>query len=326
MECVHARNDGWFERRTWGAAAPDLAALLARKHQQAHRVSVVLPARDEAATVGDIVRAVRRDLCSVGLVDEILVVDSHSVDETAAVARSAGALVVRQGDVLPEFGDRHGKGEAMWKALAVAEGDLLVFLDADLEEFDSAYVPRLLAPLLADGDVHLVKGMYERPLPAGTTVLPAGGGRVTELVARPLINAFWPELAGLAQPLAGEYAARRQTLERVPFVSGYGVELGLLVDLLDLVGLEQVDLGRRVHRHQSDEALGRMAMEIQLTAYRRLERQGRIVSAEPPAARLTQFRRGGGGFASSEVDIDTAERPPLAELVSRRRGSVLDPA
>lgn len=327
MGSVRARGNGWFERRTWDVGV-DLDVLLARKHQTSQRVSVVLPARDEAATIGDIVRAVRRDLVGIGLVDEVLVVDSHSADDTAALARAAGAHVVRQGDVLPEVGDRPGKGEAMWKALAVAEGDLVVFLDADLEEFDSRYVSRLLAPLLLDDDIHLVKGMYERPLPAGTVVFPAGGGRVTELVARPLINAFWPELAGLAQPLAGEYAARRRTLERVPFVSGYGVELGLLVDLLELVGLDaiaQTDLGRRLHRHQSDEALGRMALEIQLTAHRRLERQGRIVSAEPPASRLTQFRRGLGGFEPYEVDIDTAERPPLAGLIGPRR-SVLDVA
>ncbi len=322
---MRVRGDGWFERRTYDAAV-DVDVLLERKRALGQCVSVVLPARDEAPTIGAIVRSIRRDLMPAGLVDEVLVVDSHSADGTAAVARAAGATVVRQGEVLPEAGDRRGKGEAMWKALAVAEGDLLVFLDADLEEFDGRYVPRLLAPLLLDEGIHLVKGMYERPLPSGTALLPAGGGRVTELVARPLINAFWPELAGLAQPLAGEYAARRRTLERVPFVSGYGVELGLLVDLLDLVGLEaiaQVDLGRRLHRHQSDEALGRMAMEIQLTAYRRLERQGRIVSAEPPATRLLQFRRGLTGFEPYEADIDTAERPPLAELVglfdSRRR-------
>jgi glucosyl-3-phosphoglycerate synthase len=335
MDGVRARGSSWFERRTWDASAladVDLDVLLRRKQASAERVSVVLPARNEAATVGEIVRTTSRDLVAPGLVDEVLVVDSHSVDETAAVARAAGATVVRQGDVLPEAGDRKGKGEAMWKALAVARGDLVVFLDADLEEFDSRCVSRLLAPLLFDPDVHLVKAMYERPLPAGAGFLPSGGGRVTELVARPLINAFWPELAGLAQPLAGEYAARRRTLERVPFVSGYGVELGLLVDLLDLVGLEaiaQVDLGRRLHRHQSDEALGRMAMEIQLTAHRRLERQGRIVSAEPPSARLTQFRRGRTAFDPHEVDIDTAERPPLAELVGQvqpGRRRLLDPA
>src|SRR3954451_22889268 len=255
MGWMRARGNGWFERRTWDVAV-DLDVLLACKQEQTQRVSVVLPARDEAGTIGDIVRAVRRDLVPAGLVDEVLVVDSHSVDDTAAVARAAGATVVRQGNVLPELGDRRGKGEAMWKALAVAEGDLLVFLDADLEEFDSRYVPSLLAPLLLDDGVHLVKGMYERPLPAGAGFLPAGGGRGTDLAARPLINAFWPDLAGLAQPLAGEYAARRRTLERVPFVSGYGVELGMLIDLLELVGLDalaQVDLGERHHRNQSTE-------------------------------------------------------------------------
>jgi glucosyl-3-phosphoglycerate synthase len=324
---VQERTQRWLRERKSSAGDYSLAALLGRKPEAG--ISVVLPARNEAATVGDIVRTVRRELVMPGLVDEILVVDSHSSDDTASVAADAGALVVAQSDVLPGLGDRPGKGEAMWKALAVARGDLLVFLDADLQEFDAATVRGLLGPLLVDETVHVVKGMYERPLPIGAAYLPAGGGRVTELVARPLLNQFWPELAGVVQPLAGEYAARRSVLEQVPFVSGYGVDLGLLIDLLELVGLDgiaQVDLGRRLHRHQSDEALGRMAMEIQLTAYRRLERQGRLVAAEPPSTGLVQFRRVGESFVRRDEQIDTTERPPLRGLAEYRRRTVLDPA
>ena len=319
---VQLRTQRWFRERSFSADRFPLPVLLDAKGEQ--RISVVLPARDEAATVGAIVRTVLRELAAPGLVDEVLVVDSHSSDATARVAAAAGATVVSQREVLPEFGDRPGKGEALWKALAVTSGDLVVFLDADLDEFDAGYVRGLLGPLLTVPEVSFVKGMYERPLPVGGAVLPAGGGRVTELVARPLLNAFWPELAGIVQPLAGEYAGRRAALEEVPFVSGYGVEIGLLIDLLETVGLEgfaQVDLGRRLHRHQSDEALGRMAMQIQLTAYRRLERQGRLVSAEPPDASLVQFRRVEGRFARREEQVDTFERPPLRQLdgYSRQR-------
>jgi glucosyl-3-phosphoglycerate synthase len=318
-EAVQLATERWFRQRTSGADDYPLELLLQLKRDS--RVSVVLPARDEAATVGEIVAALHRELVSAGLVDEVVVIDSHSTDDTAEVAEAAGAVVVHQADLLPDLGDRPGKGEAMWKSLSVASGDLIVFLDADLEQFSPTYVTGLLGPLLTDSAVQYVKGMYERPLSSGATVLPAGGGRVTELVARPLLNQFWPELAGIVQPLAGEYAARREVLERVPFVSGYGVELGLLIDLLDLVGLDalaQVDLGRRVHRHQSDEALGRMAMQIQLTAFRRLERQGRLVGVAAPQTALTQFRRRADRFVRIETDVDVAERPPLIDVPEYR--------
>jgi glucosyl-3-phosphoglycerate synthase len=315
---VQLRAQRWFRERTYSAAAFPLPELLAAKHGQ--RVSVVLPARDEAGTVGAIVRTVLAELVAPGLVDEVVVVDSHSSDATAAVAAEAGATVVAQREVLPEYGDRPGKGEALWKSLAVTSGDLVVFLDADLVGFDAAYVRGLLGPLLTDSGVDFVKGMYERPLAAGNDVSPTGGGRVTELVARPLLNAFWPDLAGVVQPLGGEYAGRREVLERVPFVSGYGVEIGLLIDLLDAVGLDrlaQVDLGRRVHRHQGEEALGRMAHQIQLAAFRRLERVGRLAGPAPDPS-LVQFGRVDGRFARREEQVDVFERPPFEGLARRR--------
>ncbi|MEU7894576.1 glucosyl-3-phosphoglycerate synthase [Nonomuraea sp. NPDC049152] len=269
-------------------------------------VSVVLPARDEERTVGTIVSAIRDDLA--GLVDEILVVDSRSTDATAARAAKAGARVVRQDDVLPQLPPLSGKGEALWKGLAASHGDLVVYIDSDLRNFGSHFVTGLLGPLLTDPATQFVKGAYERPLRGQR----GEGGRVTELVARPLLNLFWPELAGFAQPLGGEYAARRSVLERVPFVTEYGVEFGLLVDLLELVGLDamvQVDLGSREHSHQSTAALGRMAGQIMLTAWSRLERQGRIVASEPPATLLRQFN------PDTVTDVSVAERPPLASLI-----------
>jgi glucosyl-3-phosphoglycerate synthase len=315
----------WFSRRTTAASGYPPAVLAGHKARQGTRVSVVLPARNEAQTVGAIVTELGR-LARTGLIDQILVVDSGSTDATAAEAARAGAEVVRQCELLPQLGDRPGKGEALWKSLAAATGDLIVFIDADLVGFTADYVTGLLGPLLTDPSVVFVKGTYDRPLVLDGTIQPTGGGRVTELVARPLLNQFWPELAGFVQPLGGEYAGRRDVLERVPFAGGYGVELGLLVDIFELVGLNamaQVDLGRRVHRHQSDEALATMAGQVMLTAWGRLDRQGRIVESAPPATTLTQFRRDHSGLRWETSETAAADRPPLVEVVGYREGLVL---
>lgn len=286
-------------------------------------VSVVLPACNERDTVGRIVAAIRRELMQARpVVDEIVVIDSRSTDDTARVAAEAGARVVHQDQVLPRLAPESGKGEALWKSLAATTGDLIVFLDADVRNFTPTFVTGLLGPLLADQAVSYVKASYDRPM-AGTA---ESGGRVTELVARPLLNLHWPLLAGFVQPLAGEYAARRAVLERVPFVTGYGVEFGLLVDILAAHGLgamAQVDLGTREHSHQSTEALGRMAGQILLTAWSRLHKQGIIVAGEQPAAVLTQFRRNGGRHQADVRDVSVAERPPMAEIPEYLAGRML---
>ncbi|MEV0597480.1 glucosyl-3-phosphoglycerate synthase [Nonomuraea cavernae] len=310
-----ARVQEWYGPHTSTAAEWPLDALLLAKGTTT--VSVVLPARDEERTVGDIVRVIRRDLVErTPLVNEILVVDSNSTDATAARAAAAGARVVAQDAVLSQLPPLTGKGEALWKGLAATSGDIVVFVDADLRDFGAHFVTGLLGPLLVDPDIQFVKGAYERPFTGADGVARrGGGGRVTELVARPLLNMFWPELAGFAQPLGGEYAGRRAILEQVPFVTEYGVEFGLLVDLLELAGLDalaQVDLGTRAHTHQSTTALGRMAGQILQTAWSRLERQGRLFAAEPPAHTLLQFGLDG---QADLVDVAVAERPPLASLV-----------
>jgi glucosyl-3-phosphoglycerate synthase len=252
------------------------------------------------------------------LVDELLVVDSDSTDATAAVARAAGADVVATADVLPAHGSRPGKGEALWKSLAATSGDLVVFLDADLLGDVAHYVPGLLRPLLADPQVVYVKGCYTRPLELQGVVHPAGGGRVTELTARPLLNALWPELAGVVQPLGGEYAGRRSALEQVPFVAGYGVEIGLLIDLLELAGLSglaQVDLGVRRHSSQGDEALGVMAGQVISAVLARAE-YGR--HGQEPGGLLTQFRHDGSGFVPRSTAVAVEERPPMATVPEYR--------
>jgi len=315
-------TEAWFRDRSLAARDFDAAAVTAAKNGR--RLSVVLPARDEEATVGAIVTALREHLVeAVPLLDEIVVIDSDSVDDTARVAREAGARVYAQSEILPEWGSVPGKGEALWKSLAVTTGDIVAFIDADLRDFDPSFALGLLAPLVTDPSLGFVKGCYDRPLADGATVLPSGGGRVTELVARPLIDAWWPELAGFAQPLAGEYAATREVLERIPFARGYGVELALLVDVWKLVGLDamaQVDLGTRRHRNSPDVALARMAAQIQRTAWERLVREGRLSTSAEPDHRLTTFTRSGAGtYSPTTTLVETGDRPPMGQVRARPR-------
>jgi glucosyl-3-phosphoglycerate synthase len=317
--------EAWATYRTTSAGEWTARRLMRAKGES--RVSVVLPARNEEATVGAIVATIREHLMDrVPLVDELIVVDSRSSDRTAQVARAAGAEVVRQDAMTRNLPRLDGKGDALWAGLAAAEGDVVAFIDADLREFRPHFVTGLLGPLLTDPSVAFVKGFYHRPLVGATSVETDGGGRVTELMARPLLNLFWPELAGFVQPLAGEYAGRREVLEKVPFVSGYGVETAMLIDLLEMVGLDalaQVDLGERKHRHQDTAALGRMSAQIMLTAWSRLQRRGWAAPGTVPTSLLTQFRRGGSDALPNlerEIvvsDVSIQERPPLVELRHR---------
>ncbi|MER7623518.1 glucosyl-3-phosphoglycerate synthase [Streptomyces sp. NPDC126503] len=304
----------WLGRRSWSVADRPLERILAAKRSTT--VSVVLPALNEEATVGDIVSVIRRELmtASVPLVDELVVIDSGSTDRTAEVAAAAGARVVARDSILPRIPAVPGKGEVLWRSLMVTGGDVVCFVDADLRDFSADFVTGIVGPLLTDPDVDFVKAMYDRPLGDA----PGQGGRVTELVARPLLNLHWPQLAGFVQPLGGEYAARRSLLERLPFPVGYGVELALLVDALHTVGLDalaQVDVGVRKHRHQDGQALGRMAAAIYRTAQLRLSR-GHLVRPW-----LTQFERGESGFEPRTYAVDTEERPPIAGITeyARRR-------
>ncbi|MFF2329200.1 MULTISPECIES: glucosyl-3-phosphoglycerate synthase [unclassified Streptomyces] len=307
----------WLARRSWSATDRPLDRLLAAKAREPRRgsVSVVLPALNEEATVGEIVATIRRELMEkVRLVDELVVIDSGSTDATARVAREAGARVVHRDAILPRIPAVPGKGEVLWRSLLVTGGDIVAYVDADLKDFSADFVSGIVGPLLTEPDVQFVKAMYDRPF--GDTA--GQGGRVTELVARPLLNLHWPQLAGFVQPLGGEYAVRRSLLERLPFPVGYGVELGLLVDALHTVGLDalaQVDVGVRRHRHQDGQALGRMAAAIYRTAQLRLSR-GHLVRPS-----LTQFERGEDGFVPHTHAVDTEERPPMREIeeyVSRR--------
>jgi glucosyl-3-phosphoglycerate synthase len=318
---VRADVSRWLARRSYRASSYSAPRLVAAKQREGCTVSVVLPALDEERTVGAIVAAIREAFVErLSLVDELVVVDSGSTDRTASVAAAAGARVVHVDDVLPAHGHVPGKGEALWKSLFVTDGDLVVFLDSDVQSFDPVFVVGLLGPLLTDPSVGYVKGLYDRPVSTAEGMMPAGGGRVTELLARPLLGALWPHLAGFVQPLCGEYAGRRALLERVPFVSHYGVELGLLVDLAELAGvhaLAQVDLGSRRHHHQSDAALGRMAGQVLQAAL------ARCPSLPVPGDQLVQFVRTGAEFEAVAWDVGVVQRPPMLSVPEyrARRGS-----
>ena len=282
------------------------AARLAAEREAG--VSVCLPARDEAATIGPILRALM-PLIDAGVVDQVLVVDD-SRDGTAEIARGLGAEVYAQEALAPELGPVLGKGDAMWRALRVIRGEVVCFLDADSEEFGAHYPCGLLGPLLCRPGIELVKGCYRRPFRIGGTVLPDGGGRVTELCARPLLNLFYPELAAVRQPLAGEIAARRELLERLPFVTGYGVDIALLLDAYRLVGLDalaQVDLDVRQNAHQPLRDLGPMAHAVLHAVSSRLERDGRLRGPLP-----TSFLTPDGEQLRVQSGAPV-ERPPAAE-------------
>jgi glucosyl-3-phosphoglycerate synthase len=270
----------------------------------AHHISMCIPCRDEATTIGTLVTQVR-DSVFGRLVDELIVLDDRSVDDTAAIAAAAGATVVPIGNVHAVHGDGRGKGNALWATLAVSDGDIVVWCDGDITSFEPDWVIRLVAPLLIDDSVALVKAHYDRPTLAG------GGGRTTELVARPLLSLFFPELTGLHQPLSGEFAGRRSALEQLPFVEGWGVEIAMLIDIAERFGPEaiaQVDLGTRLHRHQPLSSLGVQAAEVMAT----------LLSRTPATAAFVEdvlaLHRPDG--TSHELNLD--ERPPLAGLGQRR--------
>ena len=292
--------------RTYRHGDFDAAALAGDKARHGHVLSVCLPARDEAATVGPIVEQIRSALVEgCGLVDEVLVMDDHSTDDTARIAADAGARVLAVDEVLPELGPGEGKGEALYKSVAAARGDLIAWCDADIRDFAPHFVVGLVGPLLTRSDISFVKGFYDRPVDGS----PHGGGRVTELMARPVIAARFPHLASIVQPLSGEYAARRAVLERLPFVQGYGVDLGLLIDIAEVEGTEaiaQVDLGLRRHRNRPLEDLGPQALAVLQTALGR--------SGDPSGRSATLVRPD-----LEPVEVAADERPALVDVAGYRR-------
>jgi glucosyl-3-phosphoglycerate synthase len=286
----------------------DFTPELLREHKRGS-VTVVLPAREVADTIGSIVD----ELIGLGdLVDQVLVVDAASEDGTAAVAARHGAEVHQESELLPEFGRALGKGDAMWRALSVVRGELVVYLDSDTREFPAHFATGMLGPLICGEGVEFVKGFFRRPYTgADGETMPLDGGRVTELTARPLLSAFYPELAAFAQPLAGEVSARRAVFEQLPFATGYSIETSMLLYARDLVGLQamaQVDLEQRLNSHQPLPQLAPMAYAVLEVILERLRRDGRLLDDHVPPLQTADGRL---------VPVELIERPPYASLRAR---------
>lgn len=300
------RSRAWYRSNTHahGEFSPErLAAARTRS------VSVCLPARNEARTIGPILEQLL-PLRELGVVDQVVVVDRSS-DGTGEIARALGAEVHAQDQLVPELGPALGKGDAMWRALRVLTGEVICFLDADSEGFGSHFACGVLGPVVCRPEIAFVKGFYRRPFRLGDTTVPDGGGRVTELTARPLLNLFYPDLAAVQQPLAGEIAARRDLLERLPFTTGYGVDIGLLIDAYSVAGLDaiaQVDLDVRQNAHQPLRDLGPMAYAVLQAVAVRLEREGRLRGPLPVTFTAT------GRETPAVAVAEPVQRPPLASL------------
>lgn len=304
---------GW-ENRTFRSSLAPIPALLQAKEADRNRISVVLPALDEAATIGQICRTVAGELMEgVPLVDELIVIDSGSTDGTPEIAAAAGAEVHR-GAGLTELGPVEGKGDCLWRSLTVATGDIVVWLDSDTSNLDKNFVVNLVAPLLLDERFVMTKAFYDRPLVADGEILATGGARITEIAVRPLLQLFYPELVGVIQPLSGEYAGRADVLRSLPFSTGYGVEIGLLVDVVERYGAEriaQVDLGTRVHRNRPVIDLGRASFQVISTLLRRLDALGRIKIPDDIPEGLLQFVPGPDGPRATVTSLGTSDRPPI---------------
>lgn len=315
--------DKWFAENTFHSREfANLEQLAALKEEQGLTISLGLPALNEEKTVGKVIQTVKTALMDeVALLDEVVLIDSGSIDYTREIAADLGIPVYIHQEILPQYGAYHGKGEALWKSLYVLKGDIIAWIDTDIANIHPRFVYGILGPLLRNPRIQYVKGFYRRPLRRGDRVIAGGGGRVTELTARPLINLFFPELSGLIQPLSGEYAGRRETLEQIPFFTGYGVEIGLLIDILEIFGLRgiaQVDLQERIHRNKPLQDLSPMAFAIIQVVVRRLEDRHKIRLMEDVNKTMNLIRYELNHLHLETREIREYERPPMITLPEYR--------
>ncbi len=322
-EPLSVRVDRWFAENTYHSSEfADLKALLALKEKQGVTIGLALPALNEEETVGNVISTVKSALMdAVPLLDQIALIDSDSTDNTVAIAQSLGIPTYKHPEILPQLGSYRGKGEALWKSLYVLNTDIIAWIDTDITNIHPRFVYGLLGPLLKRANVQYVKGFYQRPIKVGEQLQAFGGGRVTELVARPLLNLFYPELSGIVQPLSGEYAGRRSALERVPFFSGYGVETGLLIDLHEQHGLEgiaQVDLEQRVHHNQPLVGLSKMSFAIHQVFISRLERRYGVELLDKANRSMKLIIHEPDRFSLDIAEISDVERPPMLTVPAYR--------
>jgi nucleotide-binding universal stress UspA family protein len=323
--------DRWFAENTFHASEfRNIARMIELKEKQGLTVSVALPALNEEKTIGLVIRRIRNALVDrMPLIDQLVVIDSDSQDRTVEIASELGVPVFRHSSILPELGSYVGKGEALWKSLHVLDGDIVAWIDTDISNIQPRFVYGLIGPLLREPRIQYVKGFYQRPIREGDKLLSEGGGRVTELMARPLINLFFPELSGIIQPLSGEYAGRRSLLDSVPFYTGYSVEIGLLIDILDGVGLSaigQVDLERRIHRNQPLGNLSQMSYVILQGAIRKLEERHRIELLTEVGRGMKLINQDKDRFNLEVREIGDELRPPMRTIPAyQERRKLLKP-
>lgn len=319
----------WLYRNTFHSDDfADLDKLVSLKYEKGWTISLGLPALNEEATVGNVISTLKRALMEeVPLLDEIILIDSRSTDRTREIAADMGIPVFVHQDVLPGWGSNEGKGEALWKSLYLMNGDVVAWVDTDIRNIHPRFVYGVVGPLLANESLGYVKGFYRRPIKEGDKLLAGGGGRVTELTARPLINLFFPELSGLIQPLSGEYAGRREILEKVPFFTGYSVETGLLIDILKNFGhgcIGQTDLLERIHHNQPLPSLSKMSFGIIGAVFDRLQKYGMIDMNMRPNENMKLVRYAGINFYLDRVEIEEACRPPIISIPEYRENQGLD--
>ena len=311
--------DKWFAENTFHASEfSDLKQLMALKEKQGSTISLALPALNEEKTVRKVITTIKKALMDdVPLLDEIVLIDSDSTDHTREIAEELGIPVYIHQQLLPELGARRGKGEALWKSLLITKGDIIAWIDTDIVNIHPRFVFGIIGPLLLNRNIQFVKGFYRRPLKVNGKTQAGGGGRVTELTARPLLNLFYPELSGVIQPLSGEYAGRRESLEKAIFFSGYGVETGLLIDIFEGFGLRsisQVDLLERIHHNQELEALSKMSFAIIQTVLRKLESRYERAIIEDVNKTMKLIHSTRGGYFLDVEEVAEHERPPMASL------------
>ena len=317
------KKQSWLERNTFHHGEFwDIIKLVKEKEKKGMKISLCIPTLNEEKTIGKEVLILRAELMErYPLIDEFAVIDSGSQDKTLEVAGNYGADVYLASDILPEVGDKRGKGENLWKAIHQLKGDVICYVDADISNIHPRFVYGLVAPLIRRDEVHYVKAFYDRPLNYSSGLRSSGGGRVTEILIRPLFSLFFPELTNVIQPLSGEYAARREVLETIPFPIGYGVETSHLLDLYEKFGLDafaQTDLDRRVHRNQTTNALGKMSFGILQTFFNRLRAQGKIDQMPDMETFYRRFEVEDGIYSQLAQEVVEEERPPMIEIEGYR--------
>ena len=307
----------WYNNNTYNYKVFPVDRLVKFKKKKNLTISLCFPTLNEAQTIGGILDIVKKSIYEPGLVDEVVVIDSNSMDRTVSVVRSAGFKVLQHREILTEYGSFKGKGDALWKSLAVLKGDIIIWCDSDIMNFKPRFIYGILGPLLIDDRISYVKGFYRRPLKIERSYFKSEGGRVTELLVRPLLNLFYPALSKVFQPLSGEYAGRREILESIPFSTGYGVEVGLLIEVYEKFGLEaiaQVNLQRRVHRNQPISALSKMSFVILQTIIEKLKKYKKIKLNSDINKIYNQIEYINKEYIITPLKLEEMERPPMLEI------------